>query len=227
MLVSLIRALILYTLVIFAIRLMGKRQVGEMQPSELVTTILISAVASVPVQDPDIPLVNGVAPILALLSCELLLSAAGLKSIRFRRLLTGRPVAVIREGQLLQSNMRALRISVDDLLEDLRLAGVWDFRTVALAQLETNGRLSVLLRSDCQPLTAADAGLQTGPAAPWYVLVSDGTVLWDGLRRCGRSRSWLERRVEKAGGARAIFLLCATPQGDCILIKKEKERKDG
>ena len=101
MLGSLIRVLILYGLVILAIRLMGKRQVGEMQPSELVTTILISAVAAVPVQDLDIPLSHGVVPILALLACELLLSAAGLKSLRLRRLLTGNPVTVVRDGRFI------------------------------------------------------------------------------------------------------------------------------
>lgn len=222
MLVSLIRVLILYTLVIFAIRLMGKRQVGEMQPSELVTTILVSAVASVPVQDLDIPLSHGVVPILALLSCELLLSAAGLKSLRLRRLLSGNPVAVIREGQLLQDNMRKLRMSVDDVLEDLRLAGVWDFRTVTLAQVETNGRLSVLLRPGDQPVTAAQAGLTPPPQPVWYTLVSDGRLLHKELRRAGVEADWLEKRLEQAGGIRRVFLFCWDGMGHEILVKREE-----
>ena len=222
MLGSLIRVLILYGLVILAIRLMGKRQVGEMQPSELVTTILISAVAAVPVQDLDIPLSHGVVPILALLACELLLSAAGLKSLRLRRLLTGNPVTVVRDGRLVQENMRRLRMSVDDVLEDLRLAGVWDHRTVALARVETNGRLSVLLRAGEQPLTAAQAGLKPPPPTLWYTLVSDGRVLWENLPHTGQSAAWLRRRIAQAGGERAIFLLCCDQTGNLILEKKEQ-----
>lgn len=222
MLGSLIRVLILYSLVIFAIRLMGKRQVGEMQPSELVTTILISAVAAVPVQDLDIPLSHGVVPILTLLACELLLSAAGLKSPGLRKLLTGSPVTVVREGELVQGNLRRLRLSVDDVLEDLRLAGVWDLRTVALARVETNGRLSVLLRSGDSPVTAAQLGLQPPPAGIWYTLVSDGVVLWENLPHTGKSEAWLRGRMEKAGGARAIFLLCCSTGGEVLLAKKEE-----
>lgn len=223
MLGSLIRVVILYTLVIFAIRLMGKRQVGEMQPSELVTTILISAVAAVPVQDLDIPLSHGVVPILALLACEVLLSAAGLKSPALRKLLTGNPVTVVRDGQLVQHNMRLLRLSVDDVLEDLRLAGVWDLRTVALARVETNGRLSVQLRSGDSPVTAAQLGLQLPPEGIWYTLVSDGRVLWENLPHTGRDEAWLRRWMEKAGGAEGIFLLCCSTGGEVILAKKERD----
>ena len=221
MLGSLIRVLILYALVILSIRLMGKRQVGEMQPSELVTTILISAVAAVPVQDLDIPLSHGVVPILTLLCCELLLSAAGLESIRFRRLLSGNPVTVVREGQLQQDNMRQLRMSVDDVLEDLRLAGVWELETVALARVETNGRLSVLLRSHDQPVTAGQVGLHPHKAAVWHTLVSDGTVLWENLPQTGKSREWLTAQLTAAGGAGEIFLLCC--DGNRVLLAKKEQ----
>ncbi|MBQ5813120.1 MAG: DUF421 domain-containing protein, partial [Clostridia bacterium] len=106
MLIPFIRTLILYVVIIAAIRLMGKRQVGELQPSELVITILISAVASVPVQDVTIPLSHGIVPILTLMSAEVIISAISQKNIRFRRMLSGNPVLVIKDGQFLQKAIR-------------------------------------------------------------------------------------------------------------------------
>ena len=152
MLIPFARTLILYLAIILALRLMGKRQVGEMQPSELVVTILVSAVASVPMQDIDIPLSHGLVPVLTLIAAEVLISALTLKNSRLRQLLAGKPVPVICGGKLEQSALKKLRLSTDDLLEDLRLNGIFDLRQVQFAQLETNGQLSVLLRSGDAPL---------------------------------------------------------------------------
>ena len=98
MLIPFVRTLILYIFVIVAIRMMGKRQVGEMQPTELVITILVSAVASVPMQNLDIPLFYGIVPILTLISAEIFVSFIALKIPRFREILTGKPVIIIVDG---------------------------------------------------------------------------------------------------------------------------------
>lgn len=159
MLIPFLRTVILYLAIIVAVRLMGKRQVGEMQPAELVITILVSAVASVPMQDLDIPLAHGLVPVFTLIAAEVLVSALTLKCIPLRRLLSGKPVPVIRNGCIVQSALRKLRLSVDDLLEDLRLNGVFDLRQVAFAQIETNGQLSVLLQGAETPATAGQLGV--------------------------------------------------------------------
>ena len=147
MLVPLIRTLILYFVIIFSMRFMGKRQVGEMQPAELVITILISAVASVPMQDIELPLVHGIIPIITLVSAEVIISTLSLKHPKLRKLISGSPITIIRDGNIDQKAMQTLRITIDDLLEDLRLKDVYDLRTVRLAQMETNGRLSVMINS--------------------------------------------------------------------------------
>ena len=100
MLVPFFRTMILYVAIILAVRLMGKRQVGEMQPAELVITILVSAVASVPMQDLDIPLAHGLIPVFTLIAAEVLVSALSMKWLGLRRLLSGKPVPVIREGSI-------------------------------------------------------------------------------------------------------------------------------
>ena len=222
MLIPFARTLILYLAIILALRLMGKRQVGEMQPSELVVTILVSAVASVPMQDIDIPLSHGLVPVLTLIAAEVLISALTLKSSRLRQLLSGKPVPVICSGRLDQNALKKLRLSTDDLLEDLRLNGSVDLRQ--FAQLETNGQLSVLLRSGDAPATPSQLGQKVSQALPMHTLVADGALREDSLRQLGQSRDWLER-ILKAGGIRTlaeVFLFCADENGDHFLIKKER-----
>ena len=229
MLVPFFRTLVLYLCIILAVRLMGKRQVGEMQPAELVITILVSAVAAVPMQDLKIPLAHGLIPVFTLIAAEVLISALSLKSVSLRNLLSGKPVPVIRRGQEDQKALRKLRISLDDLLEDLRLSGVFDLRQVAFAQVETNGRLSVLVQAADLPVTARQMGQEARDNGPFYVLVADGRADPRALKALGRGQDWMDS-ILRANGAetpRQVFLFCADKQGNIIFLKKERQSCDG
>ena len=135
---------------------MGKRQVGELEPSELVLSLIIADLASVPMQDYGIPLLTGVVPILTLLSLTMILSVLTMKSVRFRALLCGRPSIVIQNGSLDQREMARNRLTLDELLEELRGKGYTDLSAVKYAILETNGQLSVLPYANQKPPAARD-----------------------------------------------------------------------
>ena len=229
MLIPFFRTLILYAAIILAVRLMGKRQVGEMQPAELVITILVSAVASVPMQDLDIPLAHGLIPVFTLIAAEVLVSALSMKCLGLRRLLSGKPVPVIREGSIDQQALRKLRLSTDDLLEDLRLNGVFDLRQVAFGQIETNGQLSVLLQAADAPVTPRQMGLAPARSGPFYVLISDGKTDLQALEQLGRSQKWLNSilRANGASDGKNVFLFCADQQGNQIFLRKEVKSCDG
>ena len=156
---ALIRTVILYLILIVGLRLTGKRQIGELEPIELVLTMLLSDLASVPMQNFGIPLLNGLVPIVTLLSLSMLLSWCSLHSVRFRSLVCGEPAVIIRDGKLEQAAMRRNRLTLDELLEALRAQGVTSLGDVKYAILETSGQLSVLLRTDCQPATPSQLGL--------------------------------------------------------------------
>ena len=229
MLIPFFRTLILYLAIIVAVRLMGKRQVGEMQPAELVITILVSAVASVPMQDLDIPLAHGLIPVFTLIAAEVLVSALTLKIPFLRRVLSGKPVPVIRNGIIRQSALRELRLSVDDLLEDLRLNGIFDLRQVAFAQVETNGQLSVLLRGTESPATAGQLGVTQPESGPFYVLIADGKLDTKAMAAVGCTREKLAQLLHTRGVQRAeqVFLLCVDPQDNIIYLAKEELRCGG
>lgn len=147
MAVLFIRAVILYVAVIFVIRLMGKRQIGEMQPSELVITILISEVASLPLQDKGIPVLYALVPLFVFVSFEIIQSALSLKSRKLRNLMQGHEVTVIKNGKVDMQALRTLRMTLDDLNGALRQKDVFDIKEVSYAIFETNGKLSVKLKN--------------------------------------------------------------------------------
>lgn len=152
------RTLLVYAALIGGLRFTGKRQLGELSTSEFAVTILVSELASVPLQDPAIPLLGGIVPLVTLLAVEVLLSCLCRRSIRFRRLLCGNPCMVIRDGKFDPDMLRLLRLSPEDVLEGLRMAGVALVSDVRCGIIETNGQLSVLPYADKQPLTPSDLG---------------------------------------------------------------------
>ena len=223
MFTGLMRTLILYILIIAGVRLMGKRQVGELEPSELVLSLIIADLASVPMQDYGIPLLSGVVPILALLALTMMLSVLTMKSVRFRALLCGRPSIVVREGVPDQREMARNRLTVDELLEELRGQGYPDLSAVRYAILETNGRLSVLPFAGERPPTARELGVRARESGLPRVVVSDGRVLEDNLRALGKDRAWLREELGRRGCREPgeVFLLLADETGQTFLTKKE------
>ncbi|MEE1011241.1 MAG: DUF421 domain-containing protein, partial [Acutalibacteraceae bacterium] len=156
MAVTLIRAVILYIMVIFFIRLMGKRQIGELQPSELAVTILVSEIASIPMQDNSIPILNSVIALFILVAFEIISSALSLKSHKVRSYIQGHPVIVIRNGVIDYKALKKLRMTVNDLVSALRQKDVFDFSQISYAVFETNGKISVLMKPEYRNSTAAD-----------------------------------------------------------------------
>ena len=193
MLLSYIRTIILYLLLIVVIRLMGKRQIGQMEPSEFVVTMLVANLASIPMQDGGIPLFSGVVPILTVLGLELILSALSLKSIHFRKLLCGKPVILIENGNILQDNLRKTRVTLDELTGHLREKDVLDLGAVQYAILETNGNLSVFPYPAEKPASARDAGVQTKEQHFPITVISDGKILSENLQKAKKDTRWVQR----------------------------------
>ena len=144
MLTLLIRTILIYIIVTVAVRLMGKRQVSDMQTSELVITLIISEVASLPLENAERPLLNSLVPIMMIVAIELLVSLLMMKSKRFRSLICGHPIVIIKDGQMIDSQLRKLRISREDVYSLLREKDIADESTVRWGIIEPNGTLSVL-----------------------------------------------------------------------------------
>ena len=215
------------TIVLYFLIMIGKRQIGELEPIDLVLTLLISDLAAVPMQDFGIPLLNGVIPIVTLLSLSMLLSWGSVRSIRLQRLICGSPTALILDGKVQQDAMRHNRFTLDELIEELRSQGVSDLTTVKYAVLETDGGLSVLLYPDEQSITPKQLGkpVKDDTFLP-HIFINDGRVLDENLSLAGLDSAWLQKQV-RAQGYRApseIFLLSLDGAGKILCIGKDNNQ---
>jgi len=194
MAISAIRTLIIYAMLVAAMRIMGRRQLGELQPIELVVTLLISDLASVPMQDSGIPLFSGLVPIVVLIASEVLLSALMLKSPRFASLVSGTPLIVIRDGCPDRNVLRRLRMTVEDLSESLRGQNVFDLRDVQLAIAETNGTITVYPVAAKRPTVYEDlARLPPQDHGMPLIVVADGKLCDWAMQACGVTSVWIDR----------------------------------
>ena len=218
------RTIILYFLIMAGLRLMGKRQIGELEPGELVLTMMISDLATVPMQDFGIPLLAGVIPILILLSLSMLLSQMSLYSLRFRALICGTPSVLIRGGVLQQEAIRRNRFTLDEHLEERREQGYARIGDVKYAVLENSGQLSILPWARTQPPSAGQLGLEAEDDVTLpVVLINDGRVLDKNLSACGRDRAWLRKTLEAKGfrSPKEVFLLTLDERGTVLCVGKE------
>ena len=191
MILSFFRTTLLYILLIAVIRLMGKRQIGQMEPSEFVVTMLAANLAAIPMEDSGIPFYSGVVPILTVLGVELVLSGLSMRSIRFRRVLCGKPVIMIENGRILRENLLKTRVTLDELTGHLREKDVLDLTTVQYAILETNGNLSVFLYPAEAPASAREAGIVPKPRYLPVTIIEDGVLMDENLRKAGKDEDWV------------------------------------
>lgn len=224
MFIAVIRTVILYVFVILAIRLMGKRQISDMQPSELVVTMMISDIASLPMQNTAQPLLSGVVPVLVLVSLELTVSAVMLKSRLFRKLISGSPVVVIEDGRLLQHQLKRLRLTTDELCAQLRQQNVFSLQDVQYCIVETNGVLSVLEKPSKRVPNAEESGIVIPDNKMEAVVVSDGAWVESSLRLCGSTRQEINNILQKKQiKLNEIFLMTMDGNGVCQIIRRENK----
>jgi len=222
-LVFVFRVIVIYLLILVTMRLLGKRQIGEMQPAELVVTFLLSEIFSIPMQDISIPLSSMIVPVLLIVSFEMLTSVISMKSIKFRQLLQGNSIILIKDGKLDQKQLKQLRMTTDDLLEALRKKNVFDISTVRYAVVETDGTLSVMLRAGETAVKIKDLGKSVTEVQMPYVVISDGRVIKKNMQLCGCDDRRLNKILKKNGvRADEVMILTLDGDGNTVLIKKEK-----
>ena len=225
MVLSYVRTIALYLVLIAVVRMMGKRQIGQMEPSEFVVTMLVANLAAIPMQDGGIPLFSGFVPIVTVLGVELVLSALSMKSIRLRRILCGKPVILIENGNILQKNLKKTRITLDELTGHLREKDVLDLQSVQYAILETNGNLSVFPFPEERPASAKEAGISTQKQAIPITVISDGVLMERNLAQTGKNQKWVEKILKKhQAKVEETWLLTVDGNDKTVFFRKEAEK---
>ncbi|MCM1299048.1 MAG: DUF421 domain-containing protein [Firmicutes bacterium] len=213
MLIITIRTVLLYLLIVFSLRLMGKKQLGELQPSELVTTIMISNIATLALEDSATPLLMGVVPILMIVSLDVIMSGITLKSLKVRKMISGSAKVIISNGVIDQREMKALRYTIDDLTEAMREQGIFDISQVQYAVAETNGKINFMQK-------------ETPAQDPPEIIIKDGKLSAEGLERVslGEDRVKAILKKNKTEMSR-VFLMSADSSGQYQIVEKCGEMK--
>jgi len=176
---------------------MGKREVGQLQPFELVVILIISEMASISMQSNGLPILNSIIPIIIITLLQISLALLNLKSEKFRNILCGKPSIIIRNGVLQQKEMNRTRININDLTEELRSMGYFNIDDIQYAILETNGRISVLLKTDKRPVQTADLGLDLPAEYPAELVILDGHINKKSLQTSGKNEAWLKKQLQQ------------------------------
>ena len=214
MLTVFVRSIAIYIVLAFILRLMGKRQVGELEVTELVAALLLSELAAMVIDDTKKPILYGIVPIVTILLLEVMLSFGVTKLSLFKKLFEAKPSFLIKDGKLDQQELGKMRITLEELLGELRLKGVGCIDSVSYAILEQNGQLSVILRAGEEE--ANGRGID-------HPLILDGKISDFNCRLVGCDQTFVEKELEKhALRAKDVFLMTIDDSGKITLIPRKK-----
>lgn len=189
---------------------MGKRQIGELQPFELVVAMLISDLAAVPMQETSLPLTSGIIPLFTIIALQTIVSGITMTKSKVRRKITGNPTILIKNGKIMQNQMKMVNFTLDDLTEALRLEGYCNPDEIEFCILETNGNISVFPKSDAQ----------TSFSLP---IITDGDILSKNLTFFGLDDNWLVAKLkENKLNANEVFLATVDKNNNFTFVKKER-----
>jgi uncharacterized membrane protein YcaP (DUF421 family) len=209
-------------------RVMGKRQVGQLQPFEFVLAIMIADLVAVPMQDKEIPLINGIIPIVTLLIAQMTLSYLSLKNTKARSIICGRPAVLIRNGKIVEEELARLRYNLNDLTEQLRAKNFANLQDVEFAILETSGDLSVIPKSQKRPVNPEDLQLQTHYEGLAFPLIIDGSIEHANLAKANLDEAWLRQELGHFNLLPETTLVAILDtRGQLFVQEKNASRKEG
>ncbi len=223
MVTLLIRTLLIYVFLIFTMRLMGKRQIGELEVTDLVTTLLLSEIAALPITNQELPVSYAIIPMVVLLALEVLSSYILLRFPKLKKILSAQPTVLIQHGKLSQKALRETRITLEELMSEVRQQGLTDLEQVACAILEKNGNLTVLPKAKYKPPCSADLQVHVKEEELMHIVYSNGAYNEVGLRLIGKGQKWLDAQLNRRGlNIRNLFCVTATETGKLYWIGKEE-----
>ncbi len=224
MLMVIARTLFMYVFVLAMTRIMGKREIGQLSPFDLVVAIMIADLAAMPLEERHIHIHDAVVPIAVLGAAEVAFAFIALRSDKARAIISGRSTIVMRDGHILEGNLRESRYNLDDLLAGLREKNVSNIQDVEFAVLEESGRLSVIMKSQARPVTPRDLGITTGYEGLPYPLITDGRVNYTHLDQLGLTLAWLKEELRKKNvlDPSDVLLASIDTAGELYVVKKEE-----
>ena len=221
----LFRTFFMYAIILISMKIMGKRQLGQMQISEFITAMILSELASLPISDKSVPIIYSLLPLMLIISTEVIMSFISLKSAKAQEFLESTPTILVDKGVLNQKALSDNRITLNELLVELRIAGLTSVSEADYVFLEPNGKFSVFPKARFRQVTVDDLSLpSTVPDSnPDITLISDGAIMHENLKYLSKNEKWLLREVFPNEIKDILYFAC-NRAGKKTLIIKENEK---
>lgn len=221
------KTFVFYFVLLFSVRIMGKREIGTLSPTDLIVAILLAELAAIPIEDPNISVWMGIVPIVTIVMLEIVFSYGMLRNFRLRTMVHGRPSVVVQNGRILESALRANRYNLDELMQHLREKGWPDVQEVEFAILESNGKLSVVPKSQKRPVSPEDLGIETKYEGLPLPMIKDGVINQDALLESGLGTQWLKQQLAERNihHVEDVFFATLSTTGELYVQLKEDALK--
>ena len=218
------RTVIIYLILLLVLRLTGKRQIGELQPSELVTALLLSQIASQPILAQNVPIAYGIIPVCIVVCLEVIFSFVMTRNPVLKRLFVGKPSILIDKGKIDNNELLRVRVTVEELMSELRSHGVGDPGDVYYAVMEENGSISVLLKAGSDTARRKDLNLNAEESGISRLIISDGVINKENLKKLGKDENWLEKQLQQSKlNKDDVFMMTCNDKSDIYTVKKQKK----
>lgn len=206
---------------------MGKRQLGQMQPFEFVLTLIIADLATIPMAEISVPLLNGIIPLLTLVILHFFITTITRKSTIFSRIISGKPVIIINPDGIDYQSLKQLNITIDDLFEAIRGEGYFNVSEVLYAIMETNGKVSVMPRSKNSTVTLDDLEIKKEENSLPLTIISEGKYMDDNVKLSQNSYEFYNKLLNKENIStiKTVLLLTINKSGEIYIQEKSKPFK--
>lgn len=195
----LLRSLSLFFLALALTRIMGKKQLTKITPFYFIVYSVVAILSALISANIIKSLVFGFIALAVWALLPLVLDYMSLKSKTLHDWIHGRETILIKQGKIMEENLKQVRLTGEELLRDLRSKNVFNLADVEFAVLESTGEINVLLKSDKKPVTARDLERKIGPQSEPQTVILDGNILDEPLSTMGLNRSWLNKQLESMG----------------------------
>jgi len=224
-LTTILKSLISVAILFVLTRVMGKKQLSQLTFFDYVAGISIGSIAAAFAVDPSVNYAKGITGLIIYALFPIILSIISLKNYKARKLLDGKPTILINNGQIVEENLKKTKLTVNDVIEECRLKNVFNLADVEFAVLETNGEVSVELKSSSQPLTPKDMNIQTAYKGLCVNVIIDGEIIDDHLQLIGKDRMWLREELKKHNVSdHRKILLGYVDSNNRLIVQKKNDR---
>lgn len=209
------------------IKLLGKKQVSQLNVFDYVIGISLGNIAAEMTINSDISIINGLIAMVIYGSCSLFVSFITSKSIIARRIISGVPIILIKDGKISKEQLRKVKLDINDLLQDAREDGIFDISKVDYAIMEASGKVTFLLKEEYEPIVKSDMNIESVNLGLTANLIMDGNIMYNNLKAFGKDENWLIKKVKEQGyNIKDIFLLVCNKSFEVTIYDKNYEIKE-